>query len=140
VGETLKGFGGIGQPVKLGDLYGRVAQILNKAEWQSQLTFVESACCIDEAAVTIVAGNIRAQRRHAPVSPRRMAPPLAQGKTSGSKDAEGNWSIDPDRGTRCGLANHTRVSQQPPLQKSGCSERWSKQSSRAAKARSQFRP
>merc|ERR1712216_481194 len=31
VGETLKGFGGMANPVKLKDLYGRVARLLNKA-------------------------------------------------------------------------------------------------------------
>ena len=58
VGETLKGFGGMANPVKLRDLYGRVAQILNKAQGR-QLTSVECCLLIDEAAVTIVAGNIR---------------------------------------------------------------------------------
>ncbi|MCX5926966.1 MAG: ribonucleoside-triphosphate reductase, adenosylcobalamin-dependent, partial [Cyanobium sp. LacPavin_0920_WC12_MAG_63_22] len=58
VGETLKGFGGMANPVKLKDLYGRVAQILNKAQGR-QLTSVECCLLIDEAAVTIVAGNIR---------------------------------------------------------------------------------
>ena len=58
VGETLKGFGGMANPVKLKDLYGRVAQILNKARGR-QLTSVECCLLIDEAAVTIVAGNIR---------------------------------------------------------------------------------
>ncbi|MEB3201183.1 MAG: ribonucleoside-triphosphate reductase, adenosylcobalamin-dependent, partial [Synechococcus sp.] len=54
VGETLKGFGGMANPVKLKDLYGRVAQILNKAQGR-QLTSVECCLLIDEAAVTIVA-------------------------------------------------------------------------------------
>ena len=58
VGETLKGFGGMANPVKLKDLYGRVAQILNNARGR-QLTSVECCLLIDEAAVTIVAGNSR---------------------------------------------------------------------------------
>ncbi|MEB3352135.1 MAG: ribonucleoside-triphosphate reductase, adenosylcobalamin-dependent, partial [Cyanobacteriota bacterium] len=58
VGEPLKGFGGMANPVKLRDLYGRVAQILNRARGR-QLTSVECCLLIDEAAVTIVAGNIR---------------------------------------------------------------------------------
>ncbi|MEB3303977.1 MAG: ribonucleoside-triphosphate reductase, adenosylcobalamin-dependent, partial [Cyanobacteriota bacterium] len=37
VGERLKGFGGMANPVKLKDLYGRVAQILNKSQGR-QLT------------------------------------------------------------------------------------------------------
>ena len=58
VGETLKGFGGMANPVKLKDLYGRVARLLNKAIGR-RLTSVECCLLIDEAAVTIVAGNIR---------------------------------------------------------------------------------
>ena len=58
VGETLKGFGGMANPVKLKDLYARVARLLNKAIGR-RLTSVECCLLIDEAAVTIVAGNIR---------------------------------------------------------------------------------
>ena len=57
-GETLKGFGGVANPVKLPELYERCAAILNKAVGR-QLNSVECCLLIDEAAVTIVAGNIR---------------------------------------------------------------------------------
>ena len=57
-GETLKGFGGVANPVKLAELYHRCAAILNKALGR-QLNSVECCLLIDEAAVTIVAGNIR---------------------------------------------------------------------------------
>ncbi len=57
-GEPLKGFGGVANPVKLTDLYKRVALILNKAN-ERQLNSVECCLLIDEAASTIVAGNIR---------------------------------------------------------------------------------
>lgn len=57
-GEPLKGFGGVANPVKLTDLYKRVALILNKANGR-QLNSVECCLLIDEAASTIVAGNIR---------------------------------------------------------------------------------
>jgi ribonucleotide reductase, class II len=57
-GEQLKGFGGMANPVRLPELYGRCAGILNKANGR-QLTSVECCLLIDEAAVTIVAGNIR---------------------------------------------------------------------------------
>ncbi|APD47519.1 ribonucleoside-triphosphate reductase, adenosylcobalamin-dependent [Synechococcus sp. CS-602] len=106
VGETLKGFGGMANPVKLGDLYGRVAQILNKANGR-QLTSVECCLLIDEAAVTIVAGNIRRS-----AGMRQFA--AEDGSAAGAKenlwqqDAEGNWSIDPDRDA-LRMANHTRV-------------------------------
>lgn len=57
-GEALKGFGGVANPIKLPDMYQRCARILNKAQGR-QLTSVECCLLIDEAAVTIVAGNIR---------------------------------------------------------------------------------
>jgi ribonucleotide reductase, class II len=57
-GEQLKGFGGVANPVRLVELYGRCASILNKAIGR-QLNSVECCLLIDEAAVTIVAGNIR---------------------------------------------------------------------------------
>ncbi|MGE5657197.1 MAG: LAGLIDADG family homing endonuclease [Actinomycetota bacterium] len=57
-GEPLKGFGGVANPIKLQELYQRCAEILNKA-FGRQLNSVECCLLIDEAAVTIVAGNIR---------------------------------------------------------------------------------
>lgn len=57
-GEPLQGFGGVANPVKLPSLYQRCADILNKAVGR-KLTSVECCLLIDEAAVTIVAGNIR---------------------------------------------------------------------------------
>ncbi|MFB2974578.1 ribonucleoside-triphosphate reductase, adenosylcobalamin-dependent [Aerosakkonema sp. BLCC-F183] len=57
-GEPLKGFGGVANPVKLPGLYERCTAILNKAVGR-QLNSVECCLLIDEAAVTIVAGNIR---------------------------------------------------------------------------------
>jgi ribonucleotide reductase class II len=57
-GEPLKGFGGVANPIKLPELYQRCAAILNKAVGR-QLNSVECCLLIDEAAVTIVAGNIR---------------------------------------------------------------------------------
>lgn len=57
-GETLNGFGGVANPVKLPGLYQRCAAILNKALGR-KLNSVECCLLIDEGAVTIVAGNIR---------------------------------------------------------------------------------
>ncbi len=57
-GETLKGFGGVANPIKLPTLYQRCANILNKAIGR-KLTSVECCLLIDEAAVCVVAGNIR---------------------------------------------------------------------------------
>jgi len=57
-GESLQGFGGVANPVKLPELYNNCAKILNKALGR-QLNSVECCLLIDQAAVTIVAGNIR---------------------------------------------------------------------------------
>ncbi len=57
-GEPLKGFGGMANPVKLPQLYQRCAAILNRAVGR-QLNSVECCLLIDEAATTIVSGNIR---------------------------------------------------------------------------------
>jgi intein/homing endonuclease len=57
-GEPLRGFGGVANPIRLPALYQGCTAILNKAIGR-QLTSVECCLLIDEAAVTIVAGNIR---------------------------------------------------------------------------------
>lgn len=57
-GEVLKGFGGVANPIRLSGLYARCANLLNKAIGR-QLTSVECCLLIDEAAATVVAGNIR---------------------------------------------------------------------------------
>ena len=106
VGETLKGFGGMANPVKLKDLYGRVANLLNKALGR-QLTSIVCCLLIDEAAVTIVAGNIRRS-----AGMRQFA--SVDSEAAGAKenlweqDSEGNWRIDPERDA-LRMANHTRV-------------------------------
>jgi ribonucleotide reductase class II len=106
VGETLKGFGGMANPVKLRDLYGRVAQILNRANGR-QLTSVECCLLIDEAAVTIVAGNIRRSAGMRQFSADDTAAATAKDNLW-QQDAEGNWRIDPERDA-LRMANHTRV-------------------------------
>jgi ribonucleotide reductase class II len=106
VGERLKGFGGMANPVKLKDLYGRVAQILNKAQGR-QLTSVECCLLIDEAAVTIVAGNIRRSAGMRQFSADDTAASQAKDNLW-QQDSEGNWRIDPERDA-LRMANHTRV-------------------------------
>ncbi|MCU0569093.1 MAG: ribonucleoside-triphosphate reductase, adenosylcobalamin-dependent [Oculatellaceae cyanobacterium Prado106] len=105
-GETLKGFGGVANPIRLPGLYDRCAQILNRAIGR-QLTSVECCLLIDEAAVTIVAGNIR---RSAGM---RQGVSTDEGfgtakENLWQQDAEGNWRIDPERDS-LRMANHTRV-------------------------------
>lgn len=106
VGEKLRGFGGVANPVKLRDLYGRVAQILAKAQGR-QLTSVECCLLIDEAAVTIVAGNIRRSAGMRQFDADDSAAAVAKDNLW-QQDAEGNWRIDPERDS-LRMANHTRV-------------------------------
>ncbi len=106
VGEPLKGFGGVANPIKLQDLFGRVAAILNGSLGR-QLSSVECCLLIDEAAVTIVAGNIRRS-----AGMRQFA--AQDGLAATAKDnlwqqgPDGSWRIDPERDA-LRMANHTRV-------------------------------
>ena len=106
VGEPLKGFGGVANPVKLQDLFGRVAAILNGAVGR-QLNSVECCLLIDEAAVTIVAGNIR---RSAGMRQFAAGDALAAGAKDNlwQQGPDGSWRIDPKRDA-LRMANHTRV-------------------------------
>ncbi|MED5164527.1 MAG: ribonucleoside-triphosphate reductase, adenosylcobalamin-dependent, partial [Cyanobacteriota bacterium] len=106
VGETLKGFGGMANPVKLKDLYTRVARLLGKAVGR-RLTSVECCLLIDEAAVTIVAGNIRRSAGMRQFSAEDLAAAEAK-ENLWQQDAEGNWRIDPEKDA-LRMANHTRV-------------------------------
>jgi ribonucleotide reductase class II len=112
-GETLKGFGGVANPVRLPGLYERCATILNQAIGR-QLTSVECCLLIDEAAATVVAGNIRrsAGMRQGASSD----PAFATAKENlWQQDASGNWRIDPDRDA-LRMANHTRVFHHKPTE------------------------
>lgn len=110
-GELLKGFGGMANPVKLPELYGRCATIINKAIGR-QLNSVECCLLIDEAAVTIVAGNIRRS-----AGMRQFNSVDTLGATAKDnlwqQDEHGNWRIDPERDS-LRMANHTRVFHHKP--------------------------
>jgi ribonucleotide reductase, class II len=110
-GETLNGFGGVANPVKLPGLYQRCASILNKAVGR-QLNSVECCLLIDQAAVTIVAGNIRRS-----AGMRQFIADDEQGATAKDnlwqQDENGNWRIDPERDA-LRMANHTRVFHRKP--------------------------
>ncbi|WP_232214591.1 ribonucleoside-triphosphate reductase, adenosylcobalamin-dependent [Rubidibacter lacunae] len=107
-GETLKGFGGMANPVKLPQLFPRAARILNRAIGR-QLDAEECCLLIDEAAATIVAGNIR---RSAGMRQFEGDSPLLK-QNLWQPDENGNWRIDPDRDA-LRMANHTRVFHQKP--------------------------
>ncbi len=105
-GESLKGFGGMANPIKLKDLYSRVASLLGKAIGR-KLSTVECCLLIDEAAVTIVAGNIRrsAGMRQFASDDKEAA---SAKENLWSQDVNGNWRIDPEKDA-LRMANHTRV-------------------------------
>lgn len=110
-GEPLKGFGGVANPVKLPGLYKRCAAILNKALGR-QLNSVECCLLIDEAAVVVVAGNVRrsAGMRQG-ISDDEL---FANAKSNlWQQDEKGNWRIDPERDA-LRMANHSRVFHHKP--------------------------
>lgn len=110
-GERLKGFGGVANPVKLPELYDRVAQILNKAVGR-QLDSIECCLLIDQAAVVVVAGNVR---RSAGMRQFDSGDLRAAGAKENlwQQDEAGNWRIDPERDA-LRMANHTRVYHHKP--------------------------
>lgn len=112
-GEVLKGFGGVANPIRLPGLYERCATILNKAVGR-QLTSIECCLLIDEAAVVVVAGNVR--RSAGMRQGNSHDPAFAVAKDNlWQQDAAGNWRIDPDRDA-LRMANHTRVYHHKPSQ------------------------
>jgi ribonucleotide reductase, class II len=110
-GELLKGFGGMANPVKLPELYERCVRILNKAHGR-KLNSVECCLLIDEAAVTIVAGNIR---RSAGIRQFNSADTLGASAKDNlwQQGEDGSWKIDPERDS-LRMSNHTRVFHRKP--------------------------
>ena len=105
-GEKLKGFGGVANPVKFPGLFFKCAKILNQAIGR-KLNSVECCLLIDEAALVVVAGNIR---RSAGIRQGSSDDELfANAKANlWQQDENGHWRIDPDRDA-LRMANHTRV-------------------------------
>lgn len=105
-GERLNGFGGVANPIKLKDMYGRLASILNNAIGR-QLTSVECCLLIDEAAVVVVAGNVRRSAGMRQFNSDDQE--AAEAKDNLWQQTEdGSWRIDPKRDA-LRMANHTRV-------------------------------
>ena len=104
-GEKLKGFGGTANPIKLEQMFVKVANLLNSAVGR-KLTTVEACLLIDEAAACIVAGNIR---RSAGMRQFSQSDSDAATAKLGlySQDEDGNWRVDPAK-EALRMANHTR--------------------------------
>ncbi len=117
-GTPLKGFGGTANPVKLPELFTKVAAILNGAVGR-QLTPVECCKLIDEAALVVVAGNIRRSAGIRQFSADDLdAATIKQNLWVEGDD--GRWRIDPGRDS-FRMANHTRVFHTKPT-KDDCVE------------------
>lgn len=103
-GERLRGFGGTSNPIKLKEMFEKVAKILNKAVGR-KLTAIECCLLIDEAAACVVAGNIR---RSAGMRQFSWDDIEAVNSKSGlySQDENGNWRVDPEK-EALRMANHT---------------------------------
>ena len=105
-GEKLKRFGGVANPAKLPELFGRVASILNRAVGR-KISPLECCLLIDEAALVVVAGNLRRS-----AGMRQFSSDDSEAATAKDnlwqQDEEGNWRIDPERDA-LRMANHTRV-------------------------------
>lgn len=110
-GEKLKGFGGISNPIKLPELFNKCVLILNRAIGR-KLDSVECCLLIDEAAIVVVAGNIR---RTAGI--RQFSDTDAVGSNAKDnlwkQDEEGNWRIDKQRDA-LRMSNHTRTFKRAP--------------------------
>ncbi|WP_238154250.1 hypothetical protein [Synechococcus elongatus] len=110
-GERLKGFGGVANPVKLPGLFLRVASILNEAQGR-KLTPLECCLLIDEAALVVVAGNVRRSAGMRQFSADDEEAAIAKANLW-RQDENGDWHIDAERDA-LRMANHTRVFHRRP--------------------------
>jgi len=105
-GERLSGFGGVSNPIKLPELYGRVAAITNRAVGR-RLTAVECCLLIDEAALVVVAGNVRRSAGMRQFASDDLEAAAAKDNLW-QQGEDGAWRMDPARDA-LRMANHTRV-------------------------------
>lgn len=112
-GEPLKGFGGVANPVKVPEMYHKLTKVLNGALGR-QLTSVECCLLIDEAAVVVVAGNVRRSAGMRQGISEDLAFAAAK-ENLWQQDDQGNWRIDPDRDS-LRMANHSRVFHHKPTE------------------------
>ena len=110
-GEKLKGFGGVANPIKLPQFYSRCAKILNAAMGR-KLTSTDCCVLIGEAAVVVVAGNVRRSAGIRQSDSDDISFAISKDNLW-QQDAQGNWRIDPDRDC-LRMANHTRVFHHKP--------------------------
>jgi len=112
-GESLKGFGGVANPIGLKHLFKRVVEILNGAIGR-KLNWVEACLLLDEAGKCTVAGNIRRSAGMRQLSPEDPIA-IAAKYNLWQQGSDGTWKIDPDRDA-LRMANHTRVFHHKPTE------------------------
>lgn len=103
-GHALKGFGGTANPIKLEEMFRKVASLLTDC-YGRKLSSVEVCLLIDEAASCVVAGNIRrsAGMRQGSSDDEQF---IHAKENLYSQDAEGNWRVDTKK-EALRMANHT---------------------------------
>ncbi|MEM9213943.1 MAG: hypothetical protein AAGD25_06310 [Cyanobacteria bacterium P01_F01_bin.150] len=110
-GEKLKGFGGTANPVKLKEMFAKVAAITNDAVGR-KLTSLECCLIIDEAAVVVVAGNLRRSAGMRQFASEDV-PAMTAKDNLWQQQEDGSWKVDPKRDA-LRMANHTRVFHHKP--------------------------
>mmetsp|Transcript_96737 Transcript_96737/g.282810 ORF Transcript_96737/g.282810 Transcript_96737/m.282810 type:complete len:764 (+) Transcript_96737:119-2410(+) len=109
-GAPLKGFGGTANPIKLEEMFRKVASLLSEAQGR-KLTSIECSLLIDEAAACVVAGNIRRSAGMRQFSSDDTEAAIA--KQNLYTQVDGVWRVDPKR-EALRMANHTRVFHRKP--------------------------
>lgn len=110
-GVPLKGFGGVANPEKLPEMFYKIANILNGAVGR-KLSAVECCLLIDEAALVVVAGNLRRSAGIRSFDKDDKEAAIAKLNLWKQNNA-GDWIIDPSKDA-LRMSNHTRVFHQKP--------------------------
>jgi len=110
-GASIKGFGGVSNPIRLAETYRRVGAILEGAVGR-QLTSVECCLLLDEVSMAVVAGNVRRSAGMRQFSSYDSEAAVAKDNLW-QQGPDGKWRIDPERDA-LRMANHTRVFHQKP--------------------------
>ena len=111
-GESLQGFGGVANPVKLGWMFEAIASVTNAAVGR-QLNSLECCMVIDIGAETVVAGNVR---RSAGMRQGAWDDDNFTDAKLGlyAQDEQGDWYLPDPRKSVLRIANHTRVFHHKP--------------------------
>lgn len=109
-GTPIKGFGGVANPVGLNRLFTCMVEILNGAVGR-KLNSLEVCLLMDEAALAVVAGNVRRSANIRQFSSDDVISQTA--KDNLWIESDKGWHIDPERDA-LRMSNHTRVFHHKP--------------------------